>query len=464
MAAAWQATGTLAATTGADVTPTLPAHQKDDVLILVTWRRGASDSVTVDSSWTAITSQGLTGYTIFYWKRAQSDSETAPLCDWSSATGDKFAVVHCFRGCVRVGSPVDMAQRISTESSTDPGSFVAARTNTYADSLVVFLATLIDDVATGMNITGDVAPTTLTTNDFQTTTVGSDGGCGIATGSKVASSAITLSWDFTGGAPGNFVAQLFFLISDNGGSLSGPARWQESGAIAASTGADITPTIPTHQANDLLLLVAMARTTGLTCATPAGWTSCGTLSSGGVAFANPTATATQTFWWFYRIAMSGAETNPLCDFSSVTGDKYALVHVFRGTSGFENTESYASDSTPGASLAVASLTANPLMISLGISSDNTATAVSISADVAPSSLTQRSYTTTATGADAGAWASSDIMSGATPGADVTIVHTFTGAAAGIGLMYAMLGSAPFSLALPQPSSRRIARLLSFRDE
>jgi hypothetical protein len=99
-----------------------------------------------------------------------------------------------------------------------------------------------------------------------------------------------------------------------------PAAWQASGTLLGSTGADITPVIPTHAADDLMFLLASSRVTTETLTTPSGWNQIGALS-------DTTAWRTYAFW---KKAASGAETNPLLDWSAAVGEKYGQVHTVRG--------------------------------------------------------------------------------------------------------------------------------------
>src|SRR3990167_1696747 len=97
------------------------------------------------------------------------------------------------------------------------------------------------------------------------------------------------------------------------------AAWQASGTLLGSTGADITPVIPAHASNDILILMASSRTVTDTCLTPAGWTLLG----------GPTNLTAWRTYVFYKRATSGAETNPLLDWTG-SGQKYGQVHTIRG--------------------------------------------------------------------------------------------------------------------------------------
>ncbi len=407
MAVAWQATGTLQASTGADITPVNPSHLANDILLLVAWVRGTS-ALTTPSNWTLITSvtngAGITVY--WYWKRATTAAETNPLCDFGSATGDKYAVVHCIRGARKVGNPYQAFAAEQTTTDPDP---LASVTTTEANSLIVFTAAVLDNLATGVTVTADVAPTTIAQRNYQTSATGSDGGCGIATDVKATAGAIVVTRDFTGGVPGIHGVAVFEFIEDTGGPATGPVKWQASGTLASSTGADITPVIPAHQGNDFLLLHAVSRGSD-TCVTPAGWTLLGSNAS------------PHRCYWFARIAMSGAETNPLCDWSAATDDKFAFVVVVRGALALVTHDEWTSTLTGGG--ASIDATVNSLLIHYGIDMNDAISDVNIATDGTPNPLTDRNFQTSTTGSDAACWTAADIMTALpTP---VTTTLTFTG--------------------------------------
>lgn len=102
---------------------------------------------------------------------------------------------------------------------------------------------------------------------------------------------------------------------------AGAPIYQGLSAIASSTGVDVTVTLPAHQANDILLLQVVVRDVDDTITWPAGWTQIAIPVDRGV---------TARYWWAWKRAASGAETNPLVDKSTATGDTYAAVVNYRG--------------------------------------------------------------------------------------------------------------------------------------
>ncbi len=219
-----------------------------------------------------------------------------------------------------------------------------------------------------------------------------------------------------------------------------PAAWQASGTLLGSTGADITPVIPAHAADDILILLAASRVATETCLTPSGWT----LKAG------PIDTTAWRTYAFYKRAASGAETNPLLDWSAAIGEKYGQVHTVRGAIATGDpfaAASLAADLTdPIAVAGVTSTLASQLIIVAGIGSDNASASVTSVTATDPSSYTQQHFSTIITGADASGlfFTATRTTAGAT--GTVTIDHVSTMPGMGV-LVAAMLG--PVSSGIPE---------------
>lgn len=193
------------------------------------------------------------------------------------------------------------------------------------------------------------------------------------------------------------------------------AVWQASGTLLGSTGADITPVIPAHTANDILVCIAASRVVTETCATPSGWT----LKSG------PVDTTGWRTYVFYKRAASGSETNPLLDWSAATGEKYGQVHTFRGATVTGDPFSaavLAADLTdPIATTGITTVVAGKRVIVVGIASDNLSTTVAVTS-TDPATYTLHHYSDITTGADAAGWCASNTRSAA--GATGTVTSDF----------------------------------------
>lgn len=209
-----------------------------------------------------------------------------------------------------------------------------------------------------------------------------------------------------------------------------PAAWQASGTLLGSTGADITPVIPTHAAADIIIMLASSRVVTETCLTPSGWT----LLHGPI-----DVTAWRTYV-FYKRAVSAAEANGLLDWSAATGEKYGQVHTVRGAQHYASpfaASGLAADVTdPIAVAGVTSTLANQLIIVAGIGSDNASASVVVTS-TDPATYTQNHFSTIITGADAtGSFHSlARVTAGAT--GTVTLDHNSTMPAEGV-LVAAML--------------------------
>ncbi len=200
--------------------------------------------------------------------------------------------------------------------------------------------------------------------------------------------------------------------------------------LGALTTADVTPVIPTHAVDDILVCITANRVITNTCSTPSGWT----LLHGPV---DATAWRTYVFW---KRATSAAETNPLCDWTATSADKYAQVHVFGGAittgSPFAASVLSADLTDPIVATGVTTTAADQLVIVVGIGSDN----ASISANVTstdPATYQQYHYSTILTGADATGCVNADprVTAGAT--GTVTVDNNSTMPAMGV-LVAAML--------------------------
>ncbi len=213
-----------------------------------------------------------------------------------------------------------------------------------------------------------------------------------------------------------------------------PAAWQASGTLlGALTTADVTPVIPAHAIYDILICLTANRVVTNTCATPSGWT----------LLAGPIDTTAWRTYCFWKRATSASETDPLCDWTATSADKYAQVHTARGAiasgSPFAASGLAADLTDPIAVAGVTTTEAGQLVIVVGIGSDNASASVTVSA-TDPASFTQRHFSTIVTGADA--TGSFHDATRATAGAtgSVTLDHNSTMPAEGV-LVAAMLDAA-----------------------
>ena len=198
--AAFQAISAIAASTGVDVTITLPSHDPNDILLLLGWVRDQDDTVSV-SGWTAIAGtpfdRGTTSRYWMFWKRAASSSETNPLFDKSTSTGDTYAAVITYRGAITTGNPWEVVGTASTGTS-DPASITGINTAT-DNALVVVPVGGEDNNNAGITTTG-TDPSSYTEHYLESS-VGTAGKRGAITFSEAlrtsagATGTISVDWD-----------------------------------------------------------------------------------------------------------------------------------------------------------------------------------------------------------------------------------------------------------------------------
>jgi hypothetical protein len=103
--------------------------------------------------------------------------------------------------------------------------------------------------------------------------------------------------------------------------MAAPTFQSVSALFALANGtADGTPTLPAHAADDCFIMGVHRRSLTNTLLTPAGWT----------LLAGPWNSVAERHYLFGRRATSGAETNPLLDWSATAGDFFALIANYRG--------------------------------------------------------------------------------------------------------------------------------------
>lgn len=181
---------------------------------------------------------------------------------------------------------------------------------------------------------------------------------------------------------------LTFLLATS--SAFGAVNFQAVSAIAASTGADVTVTLPAQVSGDIFLLQVIVRDVDDTL-TVTGWTQLGTVDRG----------TTARYWWYW-IRSDGATADPLVDKNTATGDTYALVTSYRGA--LATGDPWETKGTPATGTAdpttlatISSVTAGALIVaSVSGEDNNNASIVTTGTD--PSAYTEV-YDESTTGAD-----------------------------------------------------------------
>ena len=174
-AVAYQGSSLVAATsTGVDVTPSLPTHQADDIFLLQVLVRDVDDTLTV-TDWTQITTidDGTAGRHWWYWKRATSSSETAPLVDKNTTSGDTYATVTSYRGAETSGDPWEATSAATCTGTADP--FNLNEVTTLTDGSLVVASWNDRDNASNSATYSPTSPSSLTSNMFLKSATGADG-------------------------------------------------------------------------------------------------------------------------------------------------------------------------------------------------------------------------------------------------------------------------------------------------
>jgi len=196
------------------------------------------------------------------------------------------------------------------------------------------------------------------------------------------------------------------------------AAWQATGTLlGALTTSDVTPVIPAHAAGDILICQTANRVITNTCATPSGWTLLDGPTDQGTIWRS------YTFW---KRATSGAETNPLCDWTATSADKYGIVHTIRGAlstaTPFAAQAFTVGTATSAVATGVTTTDVNQLVIATGLNGDNLHTSITSVSGTDPASYTQRGFGTITTGADAGMLLFSAVRATAGATGNVTTVY------------------------------------------
>jgi hypothetical protein len=156
----------------ASVTPAVPTHQTNDILIATAWNENAVMS-TSTSGWTLLGSASVAGTAdevAYWWKRATSSGTSGPTI--TAADTDLFAVVSVYRGCITTGTPFESATVIAqnTDDSENEEVYSSTITSTLTDSLLLILGVIGDVPAWNSS----PPPTGWTLDDNSSTTLGTD--------------------------------------------------------------------------------------------------------------------------------------------------------------------------------------------------------------------------------------------------------------------------------------------------
>ncbi len=173
-AVAFQAASGIATSTGADVTVTLPVHAANDIFLLQVVVRDVDDTITI-TGWTEIANvNDGTAKHWWFWMRATGSSETDPLVDKSTGTGDTYATVTTYRGAITSGDPWEAKGTATCTGTTNPFTYTGGVTTLTAGSLVVVSWNDIDNFASSC-VMSATDPSSINTDMHIKSNVGGDG-------------------------------------------------------------------------------------------------------------------------------------------------------------------------------------------------------------------------------------------------------------------------------------------------
>jgi cellulose synthase/poly-beta-1,6-N-acetylglucosamine synthase-like glycosyltransferase/transposase-like protein len=107
-------------TGGGSVTPTMPSHLADDILIVSAQNTGGDTPVTSTTGWQTIATVTGTSDARWFWKRATGAGTAGPTITTSNT--DLFAIGYVIRGAITTGTPFEATKTAgdNTTASTTP--------------------------------------------------------------------------------------------------------------------------------------------------------------------------------------------------------------------------------------------------------------------------------------------------------------------------------------------------------
>lgn len=305
----------------ANVTFALPAHQAGDILMLVIECAESAGVSAPAGGWAHVTNsprpQGsnVTCLNVL-WKRASASTTPNPTVTDPGNHMVGFAYV--VRGCITYGDPFDFAP---VDSGANNSSLSAAGGTTNGPDRLVAV-----NVGVTTDTTSDQLSSVTNSNlsgfgeaEQSFTTSGNGGGVALYTGS-LASAGATGTTTGTKAGSDQWASLTLAFVPDTGTSYAGPTV-QAVGSNNSGT-SDVQYAIPTHQANDILVLLVETPQSGGVSAPSGGWAHVtGSPVAGGVNI-----TALNVMW---LRASSGSTTDPTV---SIGGNNHqtGYVVVFRG--------------------------------------------------------------------------------------------------------------------------------------
>ncbi len=292
----WVTASAIAASTGADVTITLPAGLDDyDIFTIQCVVRDTDDTITWPSGWTELVTPFNRGSTARYfaaWKRAIC-SQSNPLVDKSTATGDTYCLFNAWRGLVTTGNPFEVIGSTGT-GTADPATLTGI-TSLSANALIIAFLSGEDD--NNAKITTTATTPAAFVEYYAESPTGTDGLTTVSYEQRVAAGATgTVSVDFGTANPvgwGGFVVAATAAVPTKLSFLTQPC------GSATSTNFETQPVVVIKDAFGIIVPGAAADVT------LAIGTGSGTLS----VTTNPLVSTTQTIFGATGALFAGVQIN-----------------------------------------------------------------------------------------------------------------------------------------------------------
>ena len=231
-----QAEGTIAAVTTGSVTPTLPSHATDDILVVhaMIWvPNTASKPITTmptPATWNKEVGFFDTGGAeiSLFWKRATSGAESNPVltraAGWDTGTDTCYAArAYVVRGVVKSGTPWDEIDPTGAYTTTT-GPFDAV-TVSGAERTVIQFGGMTDDAAWG------AAPGGWTAGTAATSGTGTDAGFQTFRKENVSSDTGTDETNVSAPVQGGYIFQGASFIPAAATPRSGFVNFQDPGVL-----------------------------------------------------------------------------------------------------------------------------------------------------------------------------------------------------------------------------------------
>lgn len=311
----WQAAGAVVESAVGDISPAWPAHQADDIGILIVQTTHGFTRLTVPAGFQEMPvspqsgstgSQTGVGLRVF-WKRATGAAEPTPTILFHQHV--LRAQIVTFRGCSTTGRPFTTAAGKETGSSSSTSVVFPSLTTTEPDSLIVDIVRHNIDAA-GPKLSGWTNASTQNKieriDDATATNLG--GGFAVHTAEKPAAGVVdstTATLSVTA-----VQAMISFALTAVAQPVDKTPYLKAYGVASSSAAAAISPAWPTHVAGDIALLFVESGGWPVALSVPAGFTEIANSPQNAGVSGQTSASHLSVYWCRATSAAMGAPTVP----------------------------------------------------------------------------------------------------------------------------------------------------------